>query len=59
MHQRYGVGGAAVADFKTMIGAVDAGLAEAQRVDEKTLRFPDFADGQHGAVEAARGDVRS
>src|SRR5205814_7188729 len=49
---------AAVAHFEAVIRTIDAGLAEAERLDEKPFLFFDFAHRQHGAVESARRYVR-
>jgi len=44
---------AAVSHFETVIRAVDAGLAESERVDEEAFLLGNFPDGKHRPVKPA------
>src|SRR5579872_1045414 len=57
MEKRNSLRRSAFADFEAVIGAFLARLAETKRVHEEALRLGDFANREHWAVEAARGDV--
>src|SRR6185437_5428877 len=51
------LGGTAFSNFEAVIGALLAGFAETESVNEKALGFGDFANGKHRAMETARGYV--
>src|SRR5277367_575725 len=62
MQQRHRLVRAAFSRFEAVIGAVDTGLAEAQRFNEESLRLRDLAYRKNRAVKSmhsfARSDLR-
>ena len=51
--------GPPLAHFEAVIRSFARGLAEAERFGEESLLFVELTDRQHGAEEAAIGDVRA
>src|ERR1700748_276766 len=55
MQQSHRFIGSSGSGFEAMIGAVGAGLTEAEGLNEKSLGFFDFADRQNRAVKSVNG----